>query len=693
TLTSPVDGPDADDGANTFTGVETFGYTATDAYGNTVTGSVTIDVVDDVPTAVAAEDAVLANSSTGGGTFYLDLDQALLDNYGADSAGTVRFAASLAGPTELTSAGNTIYYSISQDGLVLTASTDSSFVNAGAVVYTVTLDPTTATYDVDMNRPVDAFTNINFNDGSYNFVGGNDPWAGFVTNAVNGSRDLLLTPITGNSVNGTANSAGIGSNGNTGGNAIGSTESIRLDFVYDLTGNPAGTPADYDGNIRQHDHSFDGHYLVNGATVRFGSGQNNTTIRLVASDDFGADGIDNGPTGVDDEPQVQISGSPVTAASDPVIFADSVGDGVKDSITQVVINFGGDTETVSFANVGSTPTTVTLTNSSGISRNYTVTFQTIGTGVTAYVVASITGILDQNVSIATFTADGYSTLDIIHQSGNAFVLTGFGAASSSTDPVSTTLPVEVVDGDGDTALSDINLTFASGSIGDHSGEAQSPTAFTANDATPNIIGTAFADVINGSSGANVLSGGAGGDTIDGQAGNDTLLGGAGNDTLNGGSGNDTLYGGAGEDILAGGLGSDVLLGGLGADTLWGGNAGVLGGDGASDIFVFDQAALDEAISGGIRDVIMDFEAGSGAAKDMIDLSDLFTADIGGADPNTDQLADFVRVVGTTVQVDVDGAAGGTSWETVATFNTAPNDVVRILFDDNGTDAIATVPNT
>ncbi|WP_158285803.1 hypothetical protein, partial [Pseudohoeflea suaedae] len=53
TLTSPIDGPDADDGANTFTGVETFGYTATDTYGNTVTGSVTIDVVDDVPTAVA----------------------------------------------------------------------------------------------------------------------------------------------------------------------------------------------------------------------------------------------------------------------------------------------------------------------------------------------------------------------------------------------------------------------------------------------------------------------------------------------------------------------------------------------------------------------------------------------------------------------------------------------------------------
>lgn len=51
TLTDPVLNPTGDNGTNTFTGVETIKYLATDANGNTVEGTITIDVVDDVPTA------------------------------------------------------------------------------------------------------------------------------------------------------------------------------------------------------------------------------------------------------------------------------------------------------------------------------------------------------------------------------------------------------------------------------------------------------------------------------------------------------------------------------------------------------------------------------------------------------------------------------------------------------------------
>ncbi len=50
TLTDPFDTtPDADNGANTETGAETYAYTATDADGNTTTGTITIDIIDDVP--------------------------------------------------------------------------------------------------------------------------------------------------------------------------------------------------------------------------------------------------------------------------------------------------------------------------------------------------------------------------------------------------------------------------------------------------------------------------------------------------------------------------------------------------------------------------------------------------------------------------------------------------------------------
>ncbi|UZW55458.1 Ig-like domain-containing protein [Sphingobium sp. JS3065] len=51
TLTSPVDGPTANDGPLTFAGAEVFTYQAVDGSGNIANGTITIDVVDDVPTA------------------------------------------------------------------------------------------------------------------------------------------------------------------------------------------------------------------------------------------------------------------------------------------------------------------------------------------------------------------------------------------------------------------------------------------------------------------------------------------------------------------------------------------------------------------------------------------------------------------------------------------------------------------
>ena len=52
TLTSPVtESPASNNGADTVNGVESFSYTAHDASNNTVTGTITINVIDDVPTA------------------------------------------------------------------------------------------------------------------------------------------------------------------------------------------------------------------------------------------------------------------------------------------------------------------------------------------------------------------------------------------------------------------------------------------------------------------------------------------------------------------------------------------------------------------------------------------------------------------------------------------------------------------
>jgi large repetitive protein len=65
TLTAPVDGPTADNGTNTFNNVETFTYAVTDANGNTVQNTITIDVIDDVPTAVADLAIIVAEDAIG----------------------------------------------------------------------------------------------------------------------------------------------------------------------------------------------------------------------------------------------------------------------------------------------------------------------------------------------------------------------------------------------------------------------------------------------------------------------------------------------------------------------------------------------------------------------------------------------------------------------------------------------------
>ena len=59
------------------------------------------------------------------------------------------------------------------------------------------------------------------------------------------------------------------------------------------------------------------------------------------------------------------------------------------------------------------------------------------------------------------------------------------------------------------------------------------------------------------------------------------------DDLEGSSGDDTLEGGSGDDTLEGGAGDDTLDGGAGDDTITGGDGDDKGGDGTSDVAVFE----------------------------------------------------------------------------------------------------------
>lgn len=154
-----------------------------------------------------------------------------------------------------------------------------------------------------------------------------------------------------------------------------------------------------------------------------------------------------------------------------------------------------------------------------------------------------------------------------------------------------------------------------------------------------VVAGAGDDEISTGSSIDFVYGQDGNDVIHGGSGNDRLYGQNGNDTLDGGAGNDRLYGHNGNDILNGGDGYDILVGGGGAD-----------------VFVFDnQNDVDR---------VADFRA----SQDSLDLSALLS----GFDPVTDAIADFLHVTTvsnrTFLQIDTNGAAGGSNFVDLAQIN-------------------------
>jgi Ca2+-binding RTX toxin-like protein len=518
-------------------------------------------------------------------TFDLDLDQptsTLANNYGADG-GTVRFAPSLEGASiGLTSSTVPIVYDISDDGLTL-------FGKAGATtVFTITLDSVTATYSVDMNAAVDSFTKIDFNAGGYNFVGGNNSWAGFIpvgetvgSPINNNSFDLLMTPevngVNGGTVNTSAISGGISS-----GASVGANETFRVDFVVDLRGNPAGSGG-YD-TLANRDHVFDSHYTTNGSSALFTS-TGGSTVKIAAYDDTDGNNI------VGDDP-----------TPDPIV---AVGIRYNGSAAQVIIP------------------TITLTEYVIAGITYTVQLNGDGT-VNVGGVFGTSGAQAVGTEIAVYTDTGFNSVEYSYVNGDTFKIGDFGASVQSTDPVNFDVPIQVVDGDGDTADSVIGITLAAAGPGEEVQDwssSSTPVTQTSTADLPHIIGSDFDDILNGDSANNILSGGLG------------------NDQLFGNAGKDTLFGDAGADLLVGGSGNDTLTGGAGADT-------------------FKWSAAD---SGGI-DVVTDFTKGAGG--DALDIKDLLTGDT----PATLVSGGFMSLSfadgDTTITVDSNGSTAGGTTQTI-----------------------------
>ena len=373
--------------------------------------ALTIGLEDDSPVAVAPVGTSLVNVAGASILGSLDTDGDVDDNFGGDGGKVIFTSATIAAleAQDLTSGLDPLTYSISLDGQVLTAEKSN-----GDDVFIITLQPAGSPdqYQVEIIRPIDSVQDVSFTGSGFDIVGGNGSWAGFVPalqedNPVNDdSQDLLLTPIVNgvntSTVNTNATEAGVG------GNFVDNGEGLRLDFVTDLTGTPTTGGAGYSGPGGAA-HVFDGHYVVNGASALFTAitgGNGPATVRMDAYED--ADGNT------------------------------TIGDGSPVDITAVAITYNGETLLVSTAG------TVMVGGAS-----FTVTFS--GTS------ASVSGVVS-DTRLAAFTDDGYNSVSFTSVSGEDFKIGSFGASKIVNEPVPFTVPVAVVDGDGDTsALADIDI--------------------------------------------------------------------------------------------------------------------------------------------------------------------------------------------------------------------------------------------
>ncbi len=506
-------------------------YTVQDADGDATTGSLQVIIDDDTPIEVFPESIYLLNQGQIAESGKLDIDENIDDNVGADQLGSIKFNSSLDGiDSGLTSNTQPIYYHLTSDGQTLVASTLDTYdadtfdpMNPNPeTIFIVVLDTdgslATAndTYIVELFKPVDGgASTIDFSGGDFDFVGGNDPWAGFVpsgqgpsdTPVDDDSQDLLLTPIVngmdGGTINSSAISGGVGS-----GNSVGADEGVRIDFVVDLTGDPQknSNPGDY-SNAANRDHVFDGHYTTNGATAVF-TATTGSKVGIIAFDDPDGNNV--------------------------------VGDGTTDTITGLLIEYAGDKKFIDLTTTA-LPSIIMI---GGI--NFTIDSYVDGDGNTRITVDGVTGDGGANptntTSISVFTADGYNSLEFYYESGEEFKIGDFGAVVINPgDPVDVSLGLVLEDADGDQINSSLDFTlmptdgfttsFATSGV---------PVNETVMGDVLHLIGSDFNDTLTGNGENNILYGNRGDDTLIGMGGDDRLDGGLGEDTMTGGAGQDTF---------------------------------------------------------------------------------------------------------------------------------------------------------
>ncbi|WP_292368842.1 type I secretion C-terminal target domain-containing protein, partial [Mesorhizobium sp.] len=541
-------------------------YTVTDAHGNTTTGTILVDIVDDVPTLITPDRAVLVNAVGSTATFVLDTDANIDNNVGADQLGSISFADIVNGQqatgvingstVNLTSGGQPILlYLVDHDSNPATPMQLQGWtggLGTGTEIFQITLQPdgslasSTDQYQVQVFAAIGATQQTHID--NFSALGSNTQQ--FKALDVAGTTQDVLFSGYERAANGTSNAAsgssvsastiGIG----VANNSMNDGDNLRIDFVNDATVSS--------GNNNSYNYST--HYNVN-------------------SFQFSIVQVNGSPPADSIETWVRIynAGDDPNTANDSAALAN---DAQLNTITDIKVN-GVSLNLASLTTDGSGGYLVT-----GLDLHDTVLVTASGTGYDRIEIENA-----RSINGATPSLDGES-----------FDIGAFAFVTTSTNVPSVELNFDLLlkDADGDTSKSSliVDLLSSGSATSDHSSSGSGVTETAAAGVT-NIIGSDFSDSLTGNGSDNVLAG---------MNGNDTLHGAGGNDLLIGGLGDDALYGDGGNDILIGGAGHNTLNGGSGVDT-----------------FKIDH--LD------IKDLITDY-SGVGGDGDKIDLTALFQT--GGA---------------------------------------------------------------
>ena len=608
TLKSAFDGATLNNGVTTENGVRVFNYTATDVNGNSIPGTVTINIIDDVPTAVAGP-AMTLNETAGetAGTNLLandtrGADGASVTGISFDGVNFTPIAAS--GTTTITNSQGT--YKFQADGSwSFDPATNASTSNQNAgFTYEITDG------DGDKSTATQAITSLNV-DVPLLLIGSGD---GDMTGT--GTGHTVPNPQGPN--NGVINggSADDVAVGDPGAVTITPGQQANVVLVLDSSGSMSNQIDFGNGTISRMQ------ALKNGVNALIDSlsqsGAQDVRITII---DFDTTGANLGTFNLIVNGVVQAAA--VTSAKAAVNGMDDEGgtnyeDGLQDALSwinagngiagadvnKVVFvsdgnptywndggSLGGTGQETPQSNIDSAMNQVLGSDTTNEPQQILATgysIDAIGINVTTALLNRLSDVEDgvagssgggaaTNVDSAEELAATLSVLggstdlaaagsDTINGGDGADIL--FGDVLF-TDNLATQLGVTLPAGSGWAVFQTLETRANNESLDPAGNGADWTRADTVAYIRANHA--ALAQESGRTGGVDVINGGAGNDIIYGQEGNDTIDGGTGDDMISGGSGSDTLIGGAGNDtfLIANGQfgATESIDGGADSDTI------------------------------------------------------------------------------------------------------------------------------